>query len=409
MNANDKIKLTKRSVEALVPREKEYYQMDAELSCFGIRVNPSGVRSYFLRYRNEHNRQRKITLGQHGKITPDQARAIAKKQFAAIADGVDPSSDRANARTATKVSELLARYLEDHVMIHNKPGTQKEVARLIKATIIPAIGHMTVKAIERKDIAKLHRSLKNTPTQANRVRALLSKAFNLAEEWGLRPDGSNPCRHIKKYKETARERFLSDKELGKLGQVLNKAEQEQREAPGVINSIRLLALTGCRLNEVLSLRWADIDLKLGVLNLPDTKTGKRSHVIGSLAQAFIASLPHTKSSPWVFPRKADISAHIRVNHVERAWRLRIRIAAGIDDARLHDLRHTVGTYAGQTGANAFLVRDKLGHASTAMTDRYVNRDDDPLRKLTDQVEGRVVAAMTGNKSGDVIPLKRGKA
>ena len=225
----------------------------------------------------------------------------------------------------------------------------------------------------------------------------------------MRPSGTNPCQHIKRYNEKSRERFVADSEFCELGRILAKAEQEQTESPHVINAIRLLAFTGCRLSEVLSLKWRDVDLQSGVLNLSDTKTGKRTQVLGTPAISLLAGLPKTPGSVWVFPRRADTAEHIRVNHVERAWRLRIRKAAGLDDVRLHDLRHTVGTYAGQTGANAFLIRDKLGHASTAMTNRYVNRDDDPLRKLSNQVEGRIASAMAGEEGAEILPLKRGSS
>lgn len=295
------------------------------------------------------------------------------------------------------------------------------------------------------EIARLHAAMKDHPTTANRCRALLSKMFNLAELWGIRPDGSNPCRHIQRYAEVQRERFLSDQELTYLGEALTEAEETAGKLPGVIAAIRLLALTGCRLGEILGLRWADVDLGAGALSIRDAKTGDRVHSIGAPACALLDSLP--RKSGWVV-FSVSPKRPIPVSTIENAWsRLRERatvriwarpedsaagilvaeltrehcreptyreciVAAesreidlppGIADARLHDLRHTVGTYAAQAGANAFLVRDKLGHKTLTMTGRYVGRDADPLRALSDAVEGRIAGAMGGN-SGDVVAL-----
>ena len=160
----------------------------------------------------------------------------------------------------------------------------------------------------------------------------------------------------------------------------------------------------------------------GVLNLPDAKAGARSHPIGAPALALLAGIPPIEGSSWVLhggragtPLDAGRAAEpvvllegeqapLTVNGVEKAWR-RIRTVAGLEDVHLHDFRHTVGTYAGQTGANAFLIRDKLGHKTIAMTDRYVNRDFDPLRVLSDRVESRIAAAMRGGTGGEVVPLR----
>src|SRR5512132_2455942 len=139
-----------------------------------------------------------------------------------------------------------------------------------------ALGNRKVADVTRADIGKLHHSLRETPHQANRVLALVSKMMNLAEKWGLRPDGSNPCRHVEKYKEAKRERFLSAEELTRLGDVLAEAERTTMESPSVIAAVRLLVLTGCRLSEVLTLRWAFVDFAGACLRLPDSKTGAKT-------------------------------------------------------------------------------------------------------------------------------------
>jgi integrase len=395
--------LTKRFVEGLKPSDCDIYAWDRKLAGFGLRVKPSGVRSYFVQYRTLHGRSRRLTIGRHGALTVDEARKEARGLLAATSHGEDPAGARAGARKAPSVSQLCDRYLAEHVVIHNRPSTAKEFARLIDRHVRPELGKQKAHAVTRQDIVKLHHRLKDTPRQANHVLSVLSKMFSLAELWGLRPENSNPCRRIKRYDEAKRERFLSEAELKRLGGVLNQAEANQTALLGVINGLRLLALTGCRLSEILRLEWDHVDFEAGVLALPGAKTGTRLHSVGAPALAILASIPRIEGSPRVLHGPIS-SEPLSTNTIEGAWR-RIRKAAGLQDVRIHDLRHTVGTYAGQTGANAFLIRDKLGHRTLAMTGRYVSRDPDPLRSLSNQVENRIASAMRGEISDNVIRLR----
>ena len=338
-----------------------------------------------------------MTIGRHGALTPDEARKRARRLLATVGDGVDPAGERARARQAPTMVQLCDRYFAEHVDEHNRASTAKEFRRLAEKRIKPALGALKAADVTREDVIKLHRSMRATPRQANHVLAVLSKMFHLSELWEIRPDGSNPCRHVKRYAECKRERFLSEAELTRLGAALDKAENAARELPGVVAAIRLLALTGCRLGEILGLRWADVDFAAGALHIRDAKAGGRNQTIGALALAMLDGLPRT--SEWVvFSTSPD--KPLPTSTIEGSWS-RLRRRAGIEDARLHDLRHTVGTFAGQAGANAFLVRDMLGHKTLAMTGRYVSRDADPLRALSDKVESRIAAAMAGG-SGEVV-------
>ena len=169
------------------------------------------------------------------------------------------------------MTELGRRFLEEYVPTHCKPGTQGEYRRSVTLFIDPAIGEMRISEVERKNIAKLHFDLRDKPYQANRTLGVLSKMFSLAEVWGLRPDGPNPCRHIKRYKETKRERFLSPEETERLGEILREAESEM---PSAVAAFRLLLLTGCRLSEIQFLRWDYV--KDDCIELLDAKTGGRA-------------------------------------------------------------------------------------------------------------------------------------
>jgi integrase len=267
------------------------------------------------------------------------------------------------------------------------------------------MGHLKAAAVTRDEVIKLHRLMERTPRRANLTLAALSKMFNLAELWNMRPDGSNPCRHVKRYPEVQRERFLSEEELGRLGKAMMEAEQTASELPGAITAIRLLVLTGCRRGEILLLRWAHVDFRNGAFRLPDAKAGARTHPVGGAPLAFLKSIPREDGCLWVVHGK-DPSKPLSVAMLHRAWH-RLCAKAGITDARIHDLRHTFGTYAGQTGANAFMVRDMLGQKTLAMAGRYVNRDISPLRAYSDSVGNRIAGAMAGNEA-EVISIERGR-
>lgn len=218
-----------------------------------------------------------------------------------------------------------------------------------------------------------------------------------------RPEHSNPARGIKRYDERQRTRFLSIIELGRLGAELDRVEAGLAWLPSITAAIRLAALTWCRLGEVLTLKWEKVDIERSTLDLPDAKAGARSHTIGTEAIMLLRAIRPDPAKGWVFTGK-DPAKPLSENTVESAWK-RLRQRTGIADARLHDLRHTVGTYASQTGANAFLVRDKLGHKTLAMTGRYVNQDAAPLRVLSDRVEGRIAGALAG-KTAEAITFPK---
>lgn len=414
-----KAKITKRLVDSTQPAATEFLVFDTILSGFCLKVTPAGAKTYLVRYRmgGRGTPQRKVTIGKHGSPwTADQARSEAELILAQVRRGIDPVEEkRERLARAFTMAELADRYLTQHVEMKNKASTQKEFARLVERIIKPALGKYAVANVTRGDISALHHRLRGTPRQANHVLAVLSKMFHLAEVWGFRPDGSNPCRLIERYAEKARERFLDDAEVARLGEALASLEYDRRELDGVLNAVRLLLLTGCRVGEILALRWGDVDLSRRVIVIRDAKAGGRVHDIGAPTAAFLSDLPRV--GEWVL---SGLSADkpLPKSTLSHGW-TRIRAAAGLDDVRLHDLRHTTGTYTGQAGANAFLVRDRLGHKTLAMTGRYVNRDAEPLRALADSVEGRIAGALSagagrarGVVADNVVPLplaKGGKA
>jgi integrase len=225
-----------------------------------------------VQYRNAQGRLRRLTVGDFGRLTVDDARREARALLGQVDKGKDPLEERIKDRAGATVAELAARYLAEHAEAKKKPRSVAEDRRLLNLRVLPALGRRQVADLTRADLAKLHYSLRATPVEANRTLALLSKMLNLAESWAMRPDASNPCRHIEKYRECRRERFLSTDELRRLGNVLAEAERGGEETPSACTALRLLLLTGARLSEILTLRWAEVDLERGSLRLADSKT-----------------------------------------------------------------------------------------------------------------------------------------
>jgi integrase len=266
---------------------------DTEVPGFGLRVRYTGSKTYVVEYRNREQRKRRVTLGRHGRLTADQAREQARQVLARVARGEDPADERQESRSAPTLADLAARYLEQHATPKKKPASVKADGCILRLHVLPALGSRKVAALRLKDIADLHDAMREKPIQANRTLALLSKMLGLAERWGLRPPGSNPCRGIDRFPERPRERFLSSGELARLGAVLD--EEEPRE-PFVVLAIRLLLLTGARRAEVLTLRWSEVDLERAALRLPDSKTGAKVIPLGPAALALLSSAPRLEGN-----------------------------------------------------------------------------------------------------------------
>lgn len=368
------IKINKRNVDAIKPDGVERFYWDTEIPGFGLSVRASG-RKYFIVQFRANGKVRRMTLGPIGSLTPDTARTRAMALVSEAKGGADPAATRDAARKAATVKYLGDRFLGEYVADHCKPNTAKEYHRLIKLHIQPGFGTRRIAEIERRDITELHHAMRKTPYQANRVLGVLSKMFNLAEVWGLRPDGSNPCLHVKRYKEAKREQFLSDEEFQRLGRVLDEILEDGSETPSAVLAIRLLMLTGCRLSEIQTLRWEFVDLEAGELNLPDTKTGGRVVPLSPSAVQLLASLPRNDDNPWVIHSPRSDS---HLTDLQHPWR-RIRARAGLDDMRIHDLRHSFASRALALGESLPMIGKLLGHTQVQTTARYAHLARDTVK------------------------------
>lgn len=390
-------KLNKRAIDALKPEAKDYFVWDSQIAGFGVRVMPSGAKTYQAQYR-KGGRTRRVSLGRHGKITVDEARRLAKDVMGQVAMGENPAEEIAVERRAPTVAALCDRFFKEHAEERCKLSTQKEYRRALDLFIKPEIGSFKVIDVERKDIATLHHKYRDTPYQANRTLQVLSKMFNMAEVWGLRPDGSNPCRHVPKYREEKRERYLSQYELQRLGEVLCEAERDGSESVHVVAAFRLLILTGCRLKEIQTLRW-DYITDAG-MELPDTKTGARRIPLPAAARAVLSALPRTPGNPYVIEGKLENS---HITDLQHPWR-RIRARAGLDDVRIHDLRHTYASNAVSSGMPIQMVGRLLGHTQIQTTMRYAHLADDPVRRAAEENANRLSAFVSGGRQ-DMAPLR----
>jgi integrase len=383
-------KLTKRNIEAAEVRPTDYFLWDDELPGFGLRVLPSGRKQYVVQYR-AGRRPRRISLGPSTVLTCDQARNRAITIIAAVRNGEDPAGRRDAQREALTVSELADRFEDEHIALRLKESTAKGYRRSLERFVLPVLGRLRVTEVNRADIAKLHHDMRDIPYDANRCLEIVSKMFNLAEMWGLRPEGTNPRKHIKKYPEKKRERFLSTAELRCVGEVLREMEQEGIELPSGIAAVRLLMLTGCRLGEIMRLKWEYVDLDGRALCLPDSKTGAKTVHLGQPAVDVLKAIKRVKDNPWVI---VGTLPGAPLYDLQPFWQ-RVRARAGLNDARIHDLRHTFASTAVAAGQSLPMIGKLLGHTQVQTTARYAHLAADPIRLAADDVAQQIANGLNG--------------
>lgn len=399
-------RITKRAVDAAKPRKADSYYWDEELSGFGLKVTPTGRKVYLVQYRlgGRKGRTRRVTIGQHGQITPTFARDEAKRLLGTIATGRDPAAERDKAKADRSLAAVLDQFMAEHVKPKLKASTAEGYQRVARLYVLPSLGRHSIGEIKRADIARLHHEMRSKPYQANSTLAMLSKFFGWAEKHGLRPDGSNPCRHVGKYPEGRRERFLSQTELARLGDTLRAAEREKNCSPWVIAAVRLLTLTGARRNEILTLRWEYVSEELESLLLPDSKTGRKAIHLNAPALALLQTIPRLEGNPYVICGERP-GRHL-VN-LEKPWR-RIRRAAKLDDVRLHDLRHSFASVAASGGQSLVIIGKMLGHSQPATTARYAHLADDPVKAASDAVGRHIASAMERGTNAEVMDFARSR-
>ena len=317
-------------------------------------------------------------------------------------------------------------FLSEHVEAKRKPATATKYRYVVEAFIIPAFGRMKPSDITRGAVARLHHENAERPTIANYTVAVLSAIFTFGESRGLIPDGTNPTRHVERFEEEKRERFLTVAELARLGEVLREAEttglpwrgpiatgpkakhiakpenRVSRFDPTAVAAVRLLMFTGCRLREILHLKWSEVDFERGLLFLGDSKTGKKSIVLSAPALAILQGLPDRGA--YVIP--GDLPDAPR-SDLKRLWSA-VTARADLAGVRIHDLRHTFASYGAGGGLGLPIVGKLLGHSQPQTTARYAHLDADPLRRAADTIGATIAAAMDGRKGGEVVAIAKNK-
>lgn len=379
-------KVTMTTVAALRPGETI---RDSELKGFGARRQADRT-VYFLRV-TVKGRLRWLTIGPHGNPwTPTTARQEALRLKVAITDGDDPVLARDKERRELTFAEVAERFKAEHIC-KLKVRTAETYVRLLDHFLVPSFGRRRINDIDLNDISGFHARHGTTPRQANALLAVMSKVLNWAADRHWREAGTNPCPKIKKYRQLPRERYLSEDELGRLGQALQEAEVSRRISPYAAAAIQLLLLTGARLSEILTLKWDYLHLDRGLILLPDSKTGAKPLTLNEAAIEVLMKVPRLASNPFVIVGMVP-GSHI-VN-LQKPWR-RVRAAAGLDDVRIHDLRHSFASVAASAGGSLLLIGKLLGHSQAQTTARYAHLADNPVRALNRDVGERIARSLKG--------------
>ncbi len=383
------VKLTKRAIDALTVESGDTVVWDRDLPGFGIRVYASGRKVWCVQTRGPAGGPRRFALGRYGNLTPDDARRKAALAIDRIKQGLEP--DPPPAAPEPTVADLAERYMEAHVRVNCRPATVEAFGRILRQYIVPELGHLRLSEVDRPQVSEFHHKLREKPYRANAAVGVLAHMFRLAEAWGMTPPRRNPCRSVRRYREARRERFLTPEEYRELGRVLDEAEADGTVFPPAIPALRLLLLTGCRRNEVLTLRWDDVDHTAGELRLRDGKTGWRSVPLTPAVKAVLAGIPRTKDNPWVIEGRKPGT---RLANLDAIW-MRLRRRAGLDDVRLHDCRHSYASRALALREGLSMIGALLGHAKVATTARYAH--------LARDTEKASAARVGGSIAADVLP------
>lgn len=407
-----------------VPSSGELTVYDTKTSGFAVRVRSSGVKTYMAMYRTSGGRRgsfRRYTIGPvGGSLSLEDARAEAGRILAEAKLGADPAKDKARKRTAKTVAELCDLYIAEGAET-KKPSTLATDRGRIERHIKPRLGKMPVAEVTGTDVERFMKDIATGKTKADiktkprgraivtggkgtaaRTIGLLGGIFTFAMKRKMRPD--NPVRGVDRYKDGKGERFLSVDELGKLGDALRKMDKKGAN-PKALAIIRALILTAARKTEIAALRWSELDLQRGFITLSDSKTGAKIIHLPAPAAALLAGIKRESGSPFVFPADEG-EGHFQ--GTPKIWE-RVRAAAGLEDVRLHDLRHSFASVALARGASLSIIGKILGHADVKTTQRYAHLADHPVKSAADAAGGEIAAAMDGKKKkaalGKVVAFK----
>ena len=396
-----KTRITKTSADQLKADVKDAFIWDDKITGFGLKVTPKGRKVFIVQYRKDGRggRTRRVTIGPFktkdvsGRcLTVDQARKQAEKVLGALAMGEDPAEAKTIERKKGKFGDHLDQYFQNDIKDQKKPATVDQYERVIRLYVPKRLKGRKTDSISKQDIRALRDQMKSNPYGANKTLAFLSAFFNWCEGEDIRPNNSNPCKGIKKYKEKAHERFLSPDEQIKLAEALTASETSRFHNPYAVAAIRLLVFTGARKSEILTLRWEWVDFEKKTLNLPDSKTGRKTIYLNAPALEVLSNIPRMEENPYVI---VGAKAGQRLVNIQKPWN-RVRIDAGMPDLRLHDLRHTFASIAVMGGMSLPMVGALLGHRHAKTTQRYAHLAGDPLHAATEKIGKKMAPDFVSN-------------
>jgi integrase len=409
-------RISKSTVDSLFcpPDKDREIIWDDKLKGFGIAAFPTGVKTYVAQYRKD-GRSRRVVIGKHGRLTPDEARREAKALLGDVEKGADPAVERRTKRQAPTLQDISQGFLE-YAFAKKKFGTARGYESALRLHILPLLGRKRLTDIHSADVESLHAGMSDRPPQANRTLDVLSAVWAWAAKQKHVDAASNPAKSVEKYGESARDRYLTKDELLRLSGALTSAETtglpysvdeskpKTKHAPKPKNryrkfdcytvaAIRLLTLTGARLREVLDAKWEHVDLERGMIFLPDSKTGRKPIYLSAAAAAILSTLPRVDGNPYVIP--GEKTGQPRAD-LKRPWDA-ICEAARLDKVRLHDLRHSFASVGAGASLGLPIIGKLLGHSQPSTTQRYAHLDADPMRRAVETIGATISAAMAGKR------------
>jgi integrase len=390
-------KLTEHSIRKIAPPATGY-ALHADGSGLALRVTANGARSWVLNYRTRDGRSRRATIGSLEDWTLGAARKRAQEMRRDVDLGADPVGEVQAERKAETVDELCDRFIAEHLP-RKRPTTARGYHTAIKLYIRPTLGAMKIKSVTFADADRLHRSItkRGKTYQANRVHRILSSMFTLAIRWRYRTD--NPCKGVEKNREHERERYLTEAEGARLLRELD-ADRDQVAA----DLLRLALLTGARRNEIIALKWQDVDLTEGRWTKPHTKAGEKQHVPLNAQACMVLAARYERDSDVEQPFLRGRKLFSAERAVEHCWS-RVRIAAKLEGMRIHDLRHSFASTLANRGVDLYVIGKLLGHKRVETTKRYAHLVDATLRAAT-EAAGRAIAGMAKPQRLNVVPMRK---
>jgi len=395
-------RLTRKLIEETRTKGADIWLWDRDVVGFGAKISATGRRTYVLQYRFG-GRSRRYTIGRHGSPwTVEIARDRARVLLGQVASGVDPQEEKAGARQEVTVAELGRLYIEEG-LVTRKPASIASARSNLEHHIIPLLGTKKASLVTRADVERLLIAVAEGATAtrfkgkkrretvivkggkgaATAAVLTLSAAYSFGVRRGLAPD--NPAWGVRKFPGKTLERFLTSAELTRLGEVIAAAEALGIQSPYALAALKVLILTGCRLQEILTLKRSYIDRENRLLRLPDSKTGAKVVHVGSPVLAIIDALPEVAGNPYVFVGRGGVG---RLVYLQSTWE-RIRKAAGLTDVRLHDLRHSFASMGAARGDSLMVIGALLGHKTSKSTERYAHMADSPVKRAAERISGEI--------------------